>query len=505
MPPENRQIQPGAEPAAAALAQVWHQAPVGLAVLQDGNLLAWNPQARRLLADAVGGAPAAWARWLEAACARLPQAAGGRLALEPRRQGGPALTVARAASSPDGGLVTVVVDAAAPDTARATSGGLVETISTLSHELRTPLASIRSSLSLLLAGDAGPLTADQTRFLGVAARNVARLDRLVCDLLDLSRDDAGRLRLDCRPVDLGPVLREAVALAVGGGGAGGPSFGTGGPSVDADGIPASFTACVDPDRVTQIVANLVGNARKYVPPGGRVRVWLDAQSAAPEPLAAALAEACRIDVRQFTIVVEDNGPGIDPGVIDRVFEPFERGRAEVIGRIGGAGLGLHIVRRLAEAHGGKVSLASAPGAGTTVWVRLPVAAAGGQLLRAVAHLRGEPARGDPAGGAEGAGPGQPAGPVAVFDGREGGPAAAGRALAALAELAPGAAGRPCEPAAGCLAVAVLDPAAWTAHAGPAAAGWRLLAPGVPGAPAGSEPGAGAIPGKPGPAPVDNDA
>lgn len=495
MPPENRQIQPGAEPATAALSQVWHQAPVGLAVLRDGIIVAWNPHARRLLEDAVGGAPAAWARWLEAACARLLAAPGAGGVLEPRRQGGPALTVALAPAGPARGPVAVALHADGPAAAPAPAGGLVETVSTLSHELRTPLASIRNSLSLLLAGDAGPLGPDQERFLGVAARNVARLDRLVCDLLDLSRDDVGRLRLDCRPVDLGSVLREAVALAVGGDGAGGPT-------VEADGIPAHFPACVDPDRVTQIVANLVGNARKYVPQGGRVRVWLDAHPGKLEPLAAALADACRIDVRLFTIVVEDNGPGIDPQVIDRVFEPFERGSAEAIGRIGGAGLGLHIVRRLAEAHGGKVSLASAPGAGTTVWVRLPVAAAGGQLLRAAAQLRDDQLRGgQPRGDADG-GPGSPAGSWAVFSGGRDDPAAAAQALAALAELPPGAVGRTCEPAAGCLAVAVLDLPAWRGDGGPAAAGWCLAHVGAPAVTAAH---AGAFPGKPGPAPVDNEA
>ncbi|MBK8165753.1 MAG: hypothetical protein IPK64_07265 [bacterium] len=482
MPPENRQNQPEAEPASAVLAQVWHQAPIGLAVLRHGSLSAWNPQARRLLEDAVGGAPTAWVRWLEAGCARLLAAPDSAHVLEARRQGGPALALTLASGGQAVGQVVVAVQAAAAGSERAAGGGLVETVSTLSHELRTPLASIRNSLSLLMAGDAGPLGPDQMRFLGVAARNVARLDRLVCDLLDLSRDDAGRLRVDCRPVDLGPVLREAVAL-----GAGGES--AGGPRLDADGIPTHFPACVDPDRITQIVANLVGNARKYVPADGRVRVWLDAHQPTLEPLAAALARACRLDVRMFTIVVEDNGPGIDPQVIDRVFEPFERGRAEVIGRIGGAGLGLHIVRRLAEAHGGKVSLASAPGAGTTIWVRLPVDAAGAQLLRAAAQLRSE----------LGAAPGSPTGPVAVFDGRLEGAATPGQALAALSGLPTGAVGPACEPADGCLAAAVPDPQAWAADPAPGSAGWLLVAPG---APLGAEGSPGAISGKPGPAPVD---
>ena len=474
MPPENRQIRPDVEPALAVLAQVWRQAPAGLAVLEDGGVTAWNEAARRLLEESVGGGPAAWARWLEAASARLLAMPSADRVLPARREGGPSLALAVAGDRERSGPVVVLLQAATGDPGRG-GGGLAETVSTLSHELRTPLASIKSSLSLLLAGEAGPLGPDQARFVGLASRNASRLDRLVCDLLDLSRDDAGRLRIDCRPVDLGPVLREAIALGEGGEGAGGPR-------IDAGGVPEHFAACVDPDRVTQIVANLVGNARKYVPADGRVRVWLDTHAPAPDPLAAAMARACAVEARLFTIVVEDNGPGVDPQVVERVFEPFERGRAEVIGRIGGAGLGLHIVRRLAEAHGGRVSLVSAPGAGTTVWVRLPVDAAGAQLLRAVAGLRCELGR-HPGGGG-----------VALWDGRSAGPGASAGAVAALAGLAAGVAGKACEPAAGCLAVAVHDPEAWAADAAVAAAGWRRLPlPDAPGA-AGGQSGFGHKPG-----------
>jgi hypothetical protein len=297
--------------------------------------------------------------------------------------------------------------------------------------------------------------------LSLTLRNVARLDRLVGDLLDIGRDDAGRLHVDCRAVDLGPVLREALQLFDGG-----PD--QSGPCLDTTGIPDHFHACVDPDKIVQIVSNLVGNACKYVPRDGRVRVWLDPHPAPPEPLLAGLARACTVEVRTFTLVVEDNGPGIDPQIIDRVFEPFERGRAEVIGRIGGAGLGLHIVRRLAEAHGGKVSLATAPGVGTTVWVRLPVDPRSGGLLQAAAHLQAALDR-NPATA--------PAGDwLGILDARGRGAAAAetlaaGRALTAAAA---GVSGLPCEPVPGILTVAVVDPSAWDRDGCARAAGWQML-------------------------------
>lgn len=469
MPSADRQNQPNHDPTLSVLEHVWRQAPVGLALLDGGHLVAWNPESRRLLEHSVGGAPAAWQRWLEAASLRLDLMPGASTVLPGRGDDAPALELSAMGEGRCDGMTVVVLRAARGDAGNGGSGELAETVSTLSHELRTPLASMKSSLSLVCAGDAGPLGADQARFLGVALRNVVRLDRLVGDLLDVSRDDAGRLRVDCRPTDLGPVLREALGLFE-------SRPGQGGPHLDASGVPERFEACVDPDKIVQIVSNLVGNARKYVPTDGRVRVWLDPQPGPVDALATVLALACAVDLRTFAIVVEDNGPGIDPEVVDRVFEPFERGRAEVIGRIGGAGLGLHIVRRLAEAHGGRVSLATAPGAGTTVWVRLPVDPAAGRALAAVAQLR--TALGKATGGGK---------CLALLDARglgEGtaGALAAGRALVEAAGAA--VAGRSCEPATGVLAVALADPGVWLRDGRAEAAGWRTLR--VPADPAGGK-------------------
>lgn len=458
MPPADRQTHPSGEPSAEILARIWRQAPVGLALLEDDVIVAWNPAALGLLAGAVGGEPHAWRQWLAAAALRLLAEPGASAVLPARRPEGPALELAVAGEGAPGSAV-LALRAAPAEAEGAGERNLVETVSTLSHELRTPLASMKSSLSLVLGGDAGPLNGDQRRFLDMTVRNVTRLDRLVGDLLDLSRDDAGRLRVDCRPTDLGPALREALSLYE-------MAPADAGPRLDLSGIPEHFLACVDPDKIAQIVGNLVGNARKYVPAGGRVRVWLDPHPTPLEPVAAALAAACDLDARTFTLVVEDNGPGIDPGIVDRVFEPFERGRAEVIGRIGGAGLGLHIVRRLAEAHGGKVSLATAPGAGTTIWVRLPVEPAAGRLLQVAAQLRSAleqaPAGGGPA--------------LAVLDvrGRSDGETALAAGRAWLSQAPAGAAGRPCEPAPGVLAVAVADRDRWAADGQGAGNGWQLL-------------------------------
>jgi len=203
MPPDYRQKQPTQDPAAAVLEHIWRHAPTGLALLDGGCLVAWNPEARRLLEGSVGGSPTAWQRWLEAAAVRLGSGAGAPAVLEARQPQAPALELAAAGEARPGGVIVMTVRAAPDEGARAGGRGLAETVSTLSHELRTPLASMKNSLSLVLGGDAGVLNADQTRFLGLALRNVTRLDRLVGDLLDIARDDAGRLRIDCRTVDLG--------------------------------------------------------------------------------------------------------------------------------------------------------------------------------------------------------------------------------------------------------------------------------------------------------------
>jgi signal transduction histidine kinase len=223
-----------------------------------------------------------------------------------------------------------------------------EFLAVASHELKTPLTPLRLRIQtlerLVDRGELGTLPQEKLAQLFRGAEDaVLRVAKLVDDLLDVTRITAGRLVLRPEPMDLSASVRAAVerhaaqlaearcALQVS--------------------APASLTGAWDPDRIEQVVGNLLANAAKYAP-GGRVEVRVEGND------------------ERARIVVRDDGPGIAPEDQERVFLPFERAPRE--GREApGLGLGLFIVRQIVEAHGGTIRLASAPGAGTTFTVELP--------------------------------------------------------------------------------------------------------------------------------------
>ena len=225
-----------------------------------------------------------------------------------------------------------------------------EFVATVSHELRTPLTSLAGFLDIVLDEDAGPLTDDQQRFLGIARRSTERLTRLVGDLLFVARADAGRLELDLADVDLAALLTEcgeevralaqyrALELAV---------------EVDAP-----LRVYGDAARLSQLVHNLLGNAIKFTPEGGRVTL-----RGAP-------------DGGDAVIDVMDTGSGISEDDQERIFERFFRTNAATAQAVSGTGLGLSIAKAIAEAHGGTIDVESEEGAGTTFRIRLPLYAAG---------------------------------------------------------------------------------------------------------------------------------
>lgn len=217
-------------------------------------------------------------------------------------------------------------------------------VSDLAHELRTPLTTVRGFLEGLTDGVFEP-TPD---VLADLTEEVARLERLVGDLNVLSRADEGAL-----PLDLG---RHDVALvAAGVAGRLAPQFADKGVEVEVDAtdVVSAVDAVIDPDRVTQLLTNVVGNALAYTEPGGRVTV------------------AVRRDGDQVTVEVTDTGRGIDAEELPRVFDRFHR--VDRSGATSGTGIGLTIARSIARAHGGDVTARSAGlGEGSTFVVRLPV-------------------------------------------------------------------------------------------------------------------------------------
>jgi PAS domain S-box-containing protein len=221
-----------------------------------------------------------------------------------------------------------------------------EFISTVSHELRTPMTSIKGYADLLLIGAAGAVNENQQRFLSVIKSNADRLSVLVNDLLDISRIESGRVKLELKPIAIEPLL-EAVITSLH------SRFDEKHLTVQValpDGDLPRVLA--DRDRAMQIFTNLVSNAYQYTPPGGSVTV-----SAHDE------GEFIRIDVA-------DTGIGIAPDSQGKVFERFYRVDDPNVNEFPGTGLGLAIVKSLVEMHEGRIWLHSEVGRGTTFSVTL---------------------------------------------------------------------------------------------------------------------------------------
>jgi two-component system sensor histidine kinase BaeS len=215
----------------------------------------------------------------------------------------------------------------------------------VSHDLRTPLTSIRGYADALTDGTI-PATEEQRRAGAVIAAEANRLERLVADLLDLARIDAHQFSLSPRPFDAAVTVRTAVEAFL-------PAAADLGIEVVAD-VPPELRAVGDPERVAQIVANLVENALKYA----RERITVDL---APD------------GTREVVLRVQDDGPGIDPAEEHRVFDRLYVSRT-VPGRSVGTGLGLAVVGELAAAMGGSAAVDPAAGTGATFVVRIPLPA-----------------------------------------------------------------------------------------------------------------------------------
>jgi PAS domain S-box-containing protein len=220
-------------------------------------------------------------------------------------------------------------------------------LATLSHELRTPLNAMLGWTRLLRMGKLeGPA---MSRALETIERNAHIQEQLIADILDVSRIVTGKLRLELRPIELAPVVEAALDAVR--------------PGAEAKGIrleaETGFQGTVlgDPDRLQQVVWNLVVNAIKFTPAGGRVALGI----ARVGPSAV--------------ITVSDSGEGIAPELLPLIFDRFMQGDASVTRPHGGLGLGLSIVRHIVELHGGRVQAQSdGRGCGASFSVHLPVRA-----------------------------------------------------------------------------------------------------------------------------------
>ena len=224
-----------------------------------------------------------------------------------------------------------------------------EFLALLAHELRNPLAPIRNALEVMRDPGLDSTTRDWAR--AVIERQVEHLRRLVDDLLDLSRISRGKIALQRRPVDLAQAVERALELS-------GPLIQSRHHRVELRGWPQPLLVEADLERLAQVVANLLNNAAKYMQPGGVIGIELEA------------------DGNEQTLVVRDTGQGIEPSLLPRVFDPFTQGDHSLHRTQGGLGIGLAVVKRIVELHGGRVTARSPGlGLGSEFEIRLPRAAA----------------------------------------------------------------------------------------------------------------------------------
>jgi PAS domain S-box-containing protein len=232
-----------------------------------------------------------------------------------------------------------------------------EFISTVSHELKTPLTSLRGSLGLILSGSLEKRPEKQHQLIEMAIANCDRLTRLVNDIIDFNKIRTGQLPLNREPVDAANLLRRAADVGHAAAAQSHIRF-----QVHAK----PCTVLADEERTLQVLNELVANAIKFSPPETVIRLIAEPSAPAlPGTLAMGPGEVC------FTI--EDQGRGIAPEKLDKIFDRFEQGDASDSRALGGTGLGLALCRSIVEQHGGRIWAESEVGKGSRFRFTLPSA------------------------------------------------------------------------------------------------------------------------------------
>jgi len=211
-----------------------------------------------------------------------------------------------------------------------------EFISVVSHELRTPLTSIRGALGLVEAGVAGQMPPKAAQMVSIAHKNAERLVLLINDILDIEKMEGGQMRFEKTPLDFGSLLHNALQ-------ANAPYAQNLGVELESDGPDTPIEIEGDEARLGQVLTNLLSNAAKFSPRGGRVRVE------------ARLLRATQSKARRARVDVFDDGPGVPPEFEPRLFERFAQADSSATRVSGGSGLGLSISRAIVEQHGGTLA------------------------------------------------------------------------------------------------------------------------------------------------------
>jgi len=230
-----------------------------------------------------------------------------------------------------------------------------EFVSVASHELRTPLATIKNAVQLVLKGTAGKINENQAKFLSMAERNINRLTNILNDLLNLSRIESGRIEIKFENIGLKGIIELAASSLK--------------PHADGKSIKIDVeingplpTVYADPEKMEQILTNLIDNAIKFTPEGGRILI-------AAQPLPH---DGRNVHNDGVAVSVKDTGIGIPPEHLGAVFEKFHQVEGSLQRSASGTGLGLAITKGLVEAHQGKIWVESELGKGSTFTFSLPI-------------------------------------------------------------------------------------------------------------------------------------
>lgn len=228
-------------------------------------------------------------------------------------------------------------------------------VANVSHELRTPLVAIQKSLSLILGKDAGEVNPEQEKFLTIATRNIDRLSRLINDLLDIAKLEAGKMSLHPKKIPARELVLHVVSTL--------ETWSKDKKIKIETRFPESPVEVeVDPDRITQVLTNLIGNAVKFTPDGGTVTVEVN----------AGVKDAAVGREEVMEIAVKDTGIGISPEDQKIIFDKFVQVSLLQPAGVSSTGLGLAIAREIVELHGGRIWVESEPGKGSCFAFRLPI-------------------------------------------------------------------------------------------------------------------------------------
>jgi signal transduction histidine kinase/CheY-like chemotaxis protein len=245
-----------------------------------------------------------------------------------------------------------------------------EFLATLAHELRNPLAPIRMAVELLAEGRAADSKSEEklSWCREVIGRQVGHMARLLDDLLDVSRISHGTLPLRKERVDLSEVVRHGIEASI-------PLIQAGGHGLNVM-LPAEpITLRADPTRLAQVFSNLLNNAARYSENGSKIYVGASVESVPGAAPSMGNGTTGEHDAREAVVRVRDSGIGIPPEMVGRIFEPFIQIDRSMERSLGGLGIGLTLVKRIVEIHGGRVEVVSEGlGKGSEFIVRLPMAA-----------------------------------------------------------------------------------------------------------------------------------